>query len=235
MDISVHENTESMQLCYESVNGSCPRAIRSTGVRITLYLLAVLAILVTLFGNMLVIISIAHFKQLHTPTNYLVFSLAIADFLLGCIVMPYSLIRSIESCWYFGILFCKLHTSFDLVLCAASIIHLCCISVDRYYAVCDPLKYKTTITVSTVLIMICLSWALSFLVGFVIIFLELHLIEIKDFYYHEIACFGGCTLMMGKVCALVYSTISFYFPAFIMVNVILCVNKNLFPSFVMSD
>ncbi|XP_038654724.1 LOW QUALITY PROTEIN: trace amine-associated receptor 1-like [Scyliorhinus canicula] len=210
-------NTEMVEFCYEFVHGtSCANATRSHGVRAALYAFGAVAILVTIFGNMLVIISISHFKQLHTPTNYLILSLAIADFSLGCMVMPYSLMRSIENCWYLGELFCKLQASFDFMLCAASIFHLCFISVDRYYAVCDPLKYKTRITLQIVLIMIFLSWILSAFVGFGMICLELNLIEIRDFYYNNIYCYGGCILVMGKLCSVIYSLISFYFPGFIM-------------------
>ncbi|XP_062926813.1 trace amine-associated receptor 1-like [Mobula hypostoma] len=207
---------DTVEYCYKSVNRTCLRTTRSHGVRVLLYAFGAMAVLVTMFGNLLVTVAISHFRQLHTPTNYLVRSLAIADFLLGCMVMPYSLTRSIENCWYLGDLFCKFQASFDFMLCASSIFHLCFISVDRYYAVCDPLKYKTRITFHTVLIMILISWIIPAFVGFGMIFLELNLIEIREFYYKNISCYGGCILVMGKLCSVIYSIVSFYFPGFIM-------------------
>ena len=49
---------------------------------------------------MLVIISICHFKHLHTSTNLVILSLAISDFIVGLIVIPIESIKLIESCWY---------------------------------------------------------------------------------------------------------------------------------------
>ncbi|XP_072911564.1 trace amine-associated receptor 1-like [Hemitrygon akajei] len=204
--------TEIVDYCYEFVNGSCIKTTRSNSLRVFLYTFLMSIILSTIIGNLLLIISIVHFKHLQTPTNYLILSLASVDFLLGCLVMPYSMVRSVETCWYLGEAFCKVHSSCDVMLSTASILHLCFISVDRYFAVCDPLRYKLRITLFSVQIMIFIIWSASAVFAFGMVFLKLNLKGVEEFYSKEITCHGNCTLVFSEISGVISSFISFYIP-----------------------
>ncbi|XP_061098602.1 trace amine-associated receptor 1-like [Conger conger] len=219
MNFSQSGMIEHSYFCYESVNISCPKITYPTAIRIPLYIFFMTVIVLTMCGNLLVIISITHFKQLQTPTNYLILSLAVTDFLLAIVIMPPSMVRTIETCWYLGDTLCKIHSSTDVMLSNVSILNLSFISIDRYYAVCQPLHYRTKITTCTALIMILISWNLSFIIGFGMIFMKLNILGIEDFYYNNFHCFGGCFIFQSKTSAIIASVLSFYIPGFIMVTI----------------
>ncbi|XP_023998618.2 trace amine-associated receptor 5-like [Salvelinus sp. IW2-2015] len=106
---------------------------------------------VTVFLNLLVIISISHFKQLHTPTNLLILSLAVSDLLVGLIVIPVVTIAIMEPCWGFGEYFCAFHFYITFLCSSLSLGNLVLISIDRYVAVCDPLLYHSKITITRII------------------------------------------------------------------------------------
>ncbi|XP_029452436.1 trace amine-associated receptor 1-like [Rhinatrema bivittatum] len=210
------EISERVQLCYDFINGSCLKSNWPISIRIPMYIFMICTILMTVAGNLAVIISISHFKQLHSPTNYLILSMATVDLLLGSFVMPYSMVRSVENCWYFGELFCKVHTSVDIMLSTASIFHLSFISIDRYYAVCDPLRYKSKINFCIILLMIFISWTIPAIFAFGMVFLELNLKGAEVYFYNHINCFGGCFVFFTETSGVVASMISFFIPGFVM-------------------
>ncbi|KAG7216115.1 hypothetical protein INR49_007867, partial [Caranx melampygus] len=162
-------------------------------VRIGLYLVLGVTVVLTVCGNVLVAISIAYFKQLHTPTNYLIASLAVSDLLLGLLVMFPAMVQCVETCWYFGDVFCDVYMSSDVMLCTASILNLSFISLDRHYAVCGR----------------CSTGG------------RLNILGVEEFYYDHVACEGGCVLFQSGLSSTVSSVLSFYIPGVIMLGVYL--------------
>ncbi|XP_028253743.1 trace amine-associated receptor 1-like [Parambassis ranga] len=132
---------------------------------VLLYMFLGLLSVVMVCGNLLVMISIIYFKQLQTPTNYLVLSLAVADLLVGTLVFPSSMVFSFSSCMSYKNVFCKVRDSFSLILSTSSLMNLCCISIDRYHAVCVPLTYRTKMNHHVVVVMILVSWTAALVVG----------------------------------------------------------------------
>ncbi|KAE8628605.1 hypothetical protein XENTR_v10000130 [Xenopus tropicalis] len=190
---------------------SCSSVVSSSTSKLILYLLTSGLIMTTFLGNILVISSIVYFKQLRSPTNSFVLSLAVADFLVGVMVMPYSMVRSIEGCWYFGSGFCRLHSSLDVMLCSASILHLSCIAFDRYYAVCNPLLYGYKMSTRRVSILICTCWFIPVLISFAPIMLGLHLLGMEHLWQE-----GACLFVVNQIYSVCASLIAFYCPMIIM-------------------
>ncbi|XP_052391132.1 trace amine-associated receptor 1-like [Carassius gibelio] len=218
MEVNGLSNSK-MDLCYDALNGSCGKYVRPYGIHSLMLIAMMLTTIVTIIGNLLVIISIGHFKQLHTPTNQLILSLALCDFLLGLFVMPLSAVRSMQGCWYFGDFLCKLHTCIDMTLSTASIFHLVSVSAERCCAVCCPLTYHYRFGFPTVLLMISISWLIPAIFSYMSTFLELNLQGDRDFYETHVRCVGGCHVFFGPGPAVVTSLFSFYVPGLIIIGI----------------
>ncbi|XP_044531372.1 trace amine-associated receptor 7a-like [Gracilinanus agilis] len=204
-----------VQLCYENVNGSCFKTPYSSGPRMILYVAFGSGALLAILGNLLVMISILHFRQLHSPANFLIASLACADFLVGATVMPFSMVRSVESCWYFGESYCKLHSCFEGSFCYSSIFHLCFISIDRYIAVTDPLVYPTKFTLNVSLVCITFSWLLAIGYTFSLLCSGVNEDGLEEL-VSALTCVGGCQIALNQTWSMI-SFLLFFIPTLIMV------------------
>ncbi|NXI66457.1 TAAR2 protein, partial [Anseranas semipalmata] len=204
--------------CSEFENRSCPDSSRSPGARGVLYLSMTAALLLTISGNLAIIVSISYFKQLQSPTNFLIQSMAATDFLLGFAIMPYSMVRSVENCWYFGMTFCKVHYSFDLMLCLVSIFHLCSIAVDRFYAICHPLHYASKMTMAAIKQIIAVCWSVPAAFAFGVVFSEAYASGIEG-YESLVKCSHLCPVVFNKVWGAVLFTVGLFAPACIMIGI----------------
>uniref|UniRef100_A0A667XIP8 D(3) dopamine receptor n=1 Tax=Myripristis murdjan TaxID=586833 RepID=A0A667XIP8_9TELE len=134
-----------------------------------LYSLLILAIV---FGNVLVCLAVLRERSLQTTTNYLVVSLAVADLLVASLVMPWAVyLEVVGGAWLFSRLYCNIFVTLDVMMCTASILNLCAISIDRYTAVVMPVLYNTTHSSrKRVSVMIATVWILAFAVSCPLLF-----------------------------------------------------------------
>ncbi|KAI3352318.1 hypothetical protein L3Q82_005286 [Scortum barcoo] len=180
--------------------------MRPRAEALLLYTLLSSVTLLTVALNLLVIISISHFRQLHTPTNLLLLSLAVSDLLVGLLVMPVETLRFIETCWLLGDLMCALSYIIGFTLTSASVGNMVLISIDRYVAICYPLQYHNKITRGRVEVSVCLCWACSLLYNGLIL---------KDHLRHPDrynSCHGECVVVITYVSGTVDLVLTFIGP-----------------------
>ncbi|XP_042311412.1 5-hydroxytryptamine receptor 4 isoform X2 [Sceloporus undulatus] len=157
-------------------------------------------ILMAILGNLLVMVAVCRDRQLRKiKTNYFIVSLAFADLLVSVLVMPFGAIELVQDNWIYGRMFCLVRTSLDVLLTTASILHLCCISLDRYYAICcQPLVYRNKMTPLRIALMLGGCW-----------------IEKRQF--NNVSNSTYCIFMVNKPYAITCSVVAFYIPFLLMV------------------
>ncbi|XP_027132027.1 trace amine-associated receptor 13c-like, partial [Larimichthys crocea] len=198
-------------LCFPQINSSCRRLSRPRSETVALYTLLAFASLLTVTLNMLVIVSISHFRQLHTPTNALLLSLAVADLVVGLLVMPIEGMFYMETCWLLGKLMCALAPYVSYCLVSASVGHMVLISIDRYLAICDPLLYSTKITLNRAKVLICSCWTGSVIYNGLIL-LD-HIRQPDKF----TSCHGQCVVVISHISGTVDLFLTFVGPCTVMV------------------
>ncbi|XP_047527736.1 5-hydroxytryptamine receptor [Vanessa atalanta] len=122
-----------------------------------------LLILATVVGNVFVIAAILLERHLRSAANQLILSLAVADLLVACLVMPLGAVYEVAQKWTLGPELCDMWTSGDVLCCTASILHLVAIALDRYWAVTN-IDYIHARTARRVGYMIACVWIASFFV-----------------------------------------------------------------------
>uniref|UniRef100_A0A8D2DE98 5-hydroxytryptamine receptor 2C n=1 Tax=Sciurus vulgaris TaxID=55149 RepID=A0A8D2DE98_SCIVU len=122
----------------------------------------VVIIIMTIGGNILVIMAVSMEKKLHNATNYFLMSLAIADMLVGLLVMPLSLLAILyDYVWPLPRYLCPVWISLDVLFSTASIMHLCAISLDRYVAIRNPIEHSRFNSRTKAIMKIAIVWAIS--------------------------------------------------------------------------
>ncbi|XP_076462001.1 LOW QUALITY PROTEIN: alpha-1A adrenergic receptor-like [Babylonia areolata] len=118
-------------------------------------------VLCTVVGNVMVLLAVFVNSHLRSTTNYFIVNLAIADLLLGTMVLPLSASLEVFKKWLFGPVVCDIWAAIDVLCCTASIFSLCVISIDRYIGVTRPLQRSTIMTERRAVYVILAIWLLA--------------------------------------------------------------------------
>lgn len=117
--------------------------------------------LVVIVGNSLVIAAVFTYRNLRTVTNTFIVSLAVADLLLGAVVLPFSSVNEVLGWWPFGRVWCSAWLAIDVWVCTASILNLCAISLDRYLAISRPFRYPLLMSPTRAKVAVAVVWTLA--------------------------------------------------------------------------
>ncbi|XP_054244663.1 5-hydroxytryptamine receptor 2C [Indicator indicator] len=173
-------------------------------------LLILVVILLTIGGNILVIMAVSLEKKLQNATNFFLMSLAVADMLVGILVMPVSLITVLyDYAWPLPNQLCPIWISLDVLFSTASIMHLCAISLDRYVAIRNPIEHSRFNSRTKAIMKIAAVWTIS--IG---ISMPIPVIGLQD---DSRVFVNGTCVLNDENFVLIGSFMAFFIPLIIMV------------------
>ncbi|XP_070572773.1 alpha-1A adrenergic receptor-like [Ptychodera flava] len=118
--------------------------------------------------NIIVMTALYRDRHLHTITHIFIFSLAIADLLVGAVNVPVYVVEQNNGNGTF--LDCVVSRSFTMFFILASVAHLLLIAIDRYIAITFPLRYPALVTKQRAVWCLLAFWLLSIVAGFAPLF-----------------------------------------------------------------
>ena len=171
----------------------------------------ILLILVTCGGNVLLVACICSIQRLRNTTNMYIASLAVADFLVGLIVMSGMLDLTLYREWTLGWVPCTIWATFDFACCTVSMLHLCMLAYERNNAIVNPLRHRAQTRHRRAVICISACWILGILAWApaVIIFREQqkHTIPLNDCFFvpdKRYVLPQTIIVYFGPICTMIY-------------------------------
>ncbi|XP_066254107.1 dopamine D2-like receptor isoform X1 [Euwallacea similis] len=158
------QNQLNCSLFGNGTNSSCSTGYTDHYRNYWALVLLIVPIL-TVYGNVLVILSVYKERTLQTATNYFIVSLALADLLVAVVVMPFAVYVLVNGRWALPGFVCDFYIAMDVTCSTSSIFNLVAISIDRYIAVTQPIKYAKHKNNRRIWLTIGFVWVISAAIG----------------------------------------------------------------------
>ncbi|KAM4808008.1 olfactory receptor 6M1-like [Rhinophrynus dorsalis] len=127
-------------------------------MQIGVFVLLLVVYLLSLIGNLSIIVAIWLHRSLHAPMYYFLSSLAILDICFISSTVPKLLVLLSSDNRSISLLGCMLQLYFYVSLGTIEFYLLAVMSVDRYVAICHPLRYHAIITSRICFCLALISW-----------------------------------------------------------------------------
>uniref|UniRef100_A0A8C6A620 Olfactory receptor n=1 Tax=Marmota marmota marmota TaxID=9994 RepID=A0A8C6A620_MARMA len=159
--------------------------------------------LVTVLGNLLIILAVSSDPHLHTPMYFFLSNLSLADICFISTTVPKMLVNIHTQRKDISYIECLTQTYFFTTLVGVDNILLTIMAYDRFVAICHPLKYTVIMNPWFCVHLVLLSWLIMFLVSLVHILLVNRLTfsmgtEIQHFFC-ELAQVASSDTLINKV------------------------------------
>lgn len=180
----------------------------SVAYQISLAVILSIITLATTLSNAFVIATISQSKKLQTPANFLIASLAVTDLLVSILVMPICVLYTVIHTWTLGQIVCDIWLSSDITCCTASILHLCVIALDRYWAITDAVEYSKKRTTGRAAGMVATAWVIAIS------------ISLPPLFWRQVKAdeLTSCSVNTDHIFYTIYSTFgAFYIPTLLLI------------------
>ncbi|XP_054039515.1 olfactory receptor 10H2-like [Rissa tridactyla] len=188
-------------------NRTTPRGFVLTGfshfpeLQVALFVLFLLMHVVTLAGNMVIMVVIRADRGLHTPMYLFLGALSFSELCYAFSITPKMLAGLVPGTRAISFLGCAAQTHFSFTFGFTHSFLLTVMGYDRYVAICHPLRYNTLVTPRVCIQLVAASWLGGGLLGLLVTcavfqlpFCRSH--QIDHFFCHvppllQLACAAG--------------------------------------------
>lgn len=156
-------NNTSEDICLRHL-GEYTQITGANTVAIINGILNAVLVVPTTVGNLLVLVVIWRTQSLHSPSNFLLASLAVSDLGVGLVANPLFVIYYAAILTQNASVFCiitKVLNIVAIVLSSASLATATAASVDRYLAITLHLRYQETVSNRRVMAVVLAIWAIG--------------------------------------------------------------------------
>ncbi|XP_039374156.1 olfactory receptor 5V1-like [Mauremys reevesii] len=132
-------------------------------VQIFLFLVFLVIYLVTLVGNILIMLVIRTDSHLHTPMYFFLFHLSFVDICYSSITVPTMLMNFLAKHKIISVNGCITQMFFFILLAGTEVFMLSAMAYDRYAAICDSLHYMEMMSKEICVQLVSGAWTVGFL------------------------------------------------------------------------